>query len=212
MKQLAQQGWSAAPMMLALFTLALRVLAPGPAHATPPSAPARAFTPPLAFALAARAPGVDEFCEVDSDASSARLLLHEGAAAIAHRVHGTLRLQADGSLGGAELVLTPVDPAATRTKTLRLHIAASPVRTSPVPGLHAARPAVRLVGEGASVPAALELAWMRLPGPRILLDAVTPPALTLEGVVRPAGGRRPWDRAADGILSLRLSLRVTRDH
>lgn len=203
---LSQRAWSAAPLLLALTALAVRLAAPSSAPPSTPTAPAQEFTPPLAFALASRASGVDELWEVDSEASHAQLVLDSDAAPTTYDVSGTLRIDADESIGGAELVLTPTGAGPLRPQSLRLHVAAGSTRTSPVPGVHAARPALRLVSDEGSQPATLELTWLRLPGQRVLVDAVTAPALALDRIVRPARARSPWEREPQAVLSMRLSL------
>lgn len=206
MSALSRRIWGAAPLSLALLALALRASAPKAPQVAGPAEPPRPFVPPLAFLAAAHAPGVDESWEVDGASSRAHLELDDADEAVTYQVSGTFELAADESLGGAELVLTPLEPAPARARTLRLQLAPSPTRSSPVPGLHAARPAVRLVSEEGSQPTVLELTWMRLPGPSVTVQAVTTPALELARVVRPARGRQPWERASQAVLSLSLKL------
>ncbi len=199
--------WPLLPLALALGGVGLRLLVATPA--APPPAPAKAasFTPPPWFLAAAHGVDRDATFDVDPERSRALVSVADGTGTpVAYEVQGRLRLLVDDAFGGAEILLVP-SRAKGSFRALRVQIGAARTSSSPIPGFHASNPTAQVSSNGERRPIELHATWIRLPGGRLLLHAVSEPQDGLsDRIQRTHPERAPWVRSSPAVLSLAMEL------
>ena len=193
------------PLVVAGLALAVRqatrqveVLPESHAQVTP-------FVVPSALLAALRPTGTEESYTIDEQHSRALWGLRGADERVPLRVTGSLALLPDDALAGLELDLSaPVRATASVPSFTASQIVHAIGRHSHVPNTHTCSVAcqVSLLGETRDL--RFEVAWMRLPGGTLHLQAVA----ELDGlpatIVAPA--RLPWGRAPGASVSLDLVL------
>lgn len=199
--------WPALPLALALSGVGLRLHVATPASRPPAPANASPFTPPPWLLAAAHGGARDATFSVDSERSSAFVSLADGTQLpVVYEVQGRLRLLADEAFGGAEILLVPRG-AKRAFRALRVQIGAAQTSSSPIAGFHASSPAAQLSSNGERLPIDLRATWIRLPGGRLHLHAVSEPEDGLADRIQgPRGGQAPWARNSRAVLSLAVEL------
>jgi hypothetical protein len=201
-------AWPLLPLALALGGVAWRThVAPrsAPEHAT---AHAQAYTPPAWILAAAHGAAQDASFTVDPARSRAFVCGADGtSAAVDYEVQGRLRLLADEALGGAEFLLVPKTGPNGAHRALRLQLGVARTSSSAIPGFHTSRPLAQLSSDGERRPIVLSATWMRLPGGRLQVHAVSEPAEGLAELLRrPRRERTPWARGSRAVVSLVMEL------
>ena len=203
-----ERAWSLGPLALALAALAAldgRTAAP-----SAPCAPAEAatpFSPPVLMLASAHVREDERYAVVASKSRALASVPGRPGLEREFALGGRLELSETEGLARLDLELTP-GGSGRHERPVALRAVASASRHSSVPGLHVLELPVSVVEGGAARSITLSVSWLRLPGGRLALQAVSQPSDDC-GLTR-APASAPWERAPRAALSLNVEFTLER--